>query len=343
LRNIVNEAVTSLGLPKHATVESRLESLVLDALGGATESLHKDDSAAAGSRNFAIMELQLPCFYQGGAATVATNTLQLKIIGEQCVQECRDAYFATTYLVDCQRQTEPLTTGCRLYLRYHLSLSAADSQAISPPTAAKFEDHLQAIRELATSWPKSTTRGYLLEDDCSGDVSELWFERLRGHDRRVVDFLRLATDSDGHPLFVVYLALLEKWESGYVNDGEMEFVSDRRTGIKSIVGTDGNFSDEVKVPFEMEWDLLHSGEDADDIFGDEPDEVINDELQDGEGDDSEFTFYRAAVLFWPQSFGDTISLSKRSLNGDGSVAKRIRIEEANVDGAGREENPYVLD
>ncbi|GKY97431.1 hypothetical protein MPSEU_000701600 [Mayamaea pseudoterrestris] len=340
LNSLVHDMTLQMGVS--SPVKAQLLGLALKGPGVSAPDLLDCDFQHGG---FGLLEVQLPSYYKGGTMVVSYKD-EPNVSTKEHVDESQDAYFATCFFADCELQTETIKEGSRLSLIYQLQLA---DPTLPIPTAANVWKHREELRQLVQKWEEGTMKGYLLDETYSGDVNDIWFANLATHDAQVVQLLQSAADTEGDSLFVVHLALLEKWESVSISDGSEDHdeILDSSVTVKAVIDADGNiFSDITMLPFDIDWDLLHDAEEVDDIFGDEPYEEVR-----REGDVHEFTYYRVAVLFWPRAIADSIAFDastslKRGAPGSsfiGTRDKRARVEPVNVPGAGRQDDPFVLD
>ncbi|CAB9501967.1 expressed unknown protein [Seminavis robusta] len=317
LESVVQDCAGCLGIKPdvRASVEANLYKLLLYEPGGHFKK-HKDTEKEPGM--FGTLVIQLPAKYTGGALLIEHCGDKKKI---DFSSKSQDVFFVTAFFADCEHELQEVTSGWRLCLVYNLVMKSQGGQSsVALPCAEELTAHASTLRNLARQWNHEDSGisqdvlGYVLEHQYT--ETNLRFANLKGRDRAVVDTLRNARDSNGRPLFVVCLLLLQKWESGSAeDDGDnyyyhrrdrdnatytMEEVHETTTSTCLWIGPNDEEMDEFNLDFDLQEALL-ADESLEDLFGEDPDREEAEGFTGNAGPTLEYWYYRGAVAFWPNS------------------------------------------
>lgn len=313
LQSLTKKCVAAMGLSstQQSMVRSNLYKMLIYEPGGHFQK-HRDTEKEPGM--FGTLVIQLPSKHEGGGLVINhrndTRTFDFS-------RNSQEGSFVTAFFADCEHEFLQVSEGYRLCLVYNLVM--LHEQTI--PTAEALTAQTHELRRLAQQHGKlslDATTGYLLEHKYT--KTNLRFQNLKGRDKQVADLLQGVEDEEGNPLFVAYLLLIEKWESGSASgggysyrdrygdessDGEhmMEEVHETHICADFWVGPDDRQISKLCLGFCVEHNLLMDDEMCeDDLFeGEDPDQEEYEGYTGNAGPSLEYWYYKSALVFWPRS------------------------------------------
>ena len=323
-QSILDRVAAGLGCARGTVSAELYKMLVYDS--GGFFAAHRDTEKVEGM--FGTVVLALPCMHRGGEIII--HHAGRKATVDLSAAEISELSFAAFY-ADCKHEVKPIVEGNRVCLIYNLLQSGERNVGDPPLTAPLYKSEAAAAAKyMAKTFNASDAPAkiaWLLEHQYSPEG--LSFAGLKNVDAaRAKVFIDAAAQAD----LAAHLGIVHIEESGPAqpisngdfgyggyfhwqnyygeeveeevasDDFEVIEVSDSWRYIGEWVDTQDRRIDFGKIPLD-EGELLPRGA----LDDEEPDEQRLTEATGNEGASFERSYYRAALVLWPQErFADVL-------------------------------------